>query len=189
MSSSQQAPQTQPSLEQILVAIQHLQQENQNLQNSLTQLQNATQRPVQVRLPAPTPEPRISLPERFDGTRSQFRGFVNQLRLLFCLQPNHYPTGTSQVGLIGSLLSGAALAWFAPLVEKQSPLLDDLDDFVREFQATFGEADRTCTATTKICVLRQGSQPASAYVSEIWHLACDLNWGESALIDQFRFGL
>ena len=166
MSSSQQVPQTQHSLEQVLVAIQHLQQENQNLQNSLAQLQNAAQRPVQVCLPAPTPEPRISLPERFDGTRSQLRGFINQLHLLFHLQPNHYPTGTSQVGLIGSLLSGAALAWFAPLVEKQSPLLDNLDDFLKEFQATFGEADRTCTAAAKIRVLHQGSQPVSTYISK-----------------------
>ena len=26
-------------------------------------------------------EPRVSLPDKFDGTRSKFRGFVNQIRL------------------------------------------------------------------------------------------------------------
>ena len=32
-------------------------------------------------------EPRISLPEKFDGTRLKFRGFVNQVQLITILQP------------------------------------------------------------------------------------------------------
>ena len=31
-------------------------------------------------------EPRVSLPEKFDGTRSKFQGFVNQVRLIIILQ-------------------------------------------------------------------------------------------------------
>ena len=54
-------------------------------------------------------EPRISLPEKFDGTRSKFRGFVNQVRLITLLQPQRYPTEISRVGLVGTLLSGQAL--------------------------------------------------------------------------------
>ena len=95
----------------------------------------------QVLQPALPREPRVSLLEKFDGTRSKFRGFVNQIRLVFRLQPRQYPTGASQVGLIGTLLSGAALSWFAPLLEKNSPLLEDLDDFLAEFNDTFGETD------------------------------------------------
>ena len=30
-------------------------------------------------------EPRISLPDKFDGSRSKFRGFVNQIRLITAL--------------------------------------------------------------------------------------------------------
>jgi hypothetical protein len=48
------------------------------------------------------------------------------------------------------LLSTAALLWFAPLLEKNSLLLEDLDDFVIEFSDTFGETDRVRTATTKL---------------------------------------
>ena len=32
-------------------------------------------------------KPQVSLPEKFDGTRSKFRGFVNQVRLIIILQP------------------------------------------------------------------------------------------------------
>ena len=46
-------------------------------------------------------EPKISLPTKFDGTRSQFRGFLNQVRLIIHMHPNRYPTDTTRVGLVG----------------------------------------------------------------------------------------
>jgi hypothetical protein len=46
-----------------------------------------------------------------------------------------------QVGLVGTLLSGAAQVWFAPLVETASPLLENFPAFLAEIEATFGETD------------------------------------------------
>jgi hypothetical protein len=40
------------------------------------------------------------------------------------------------------LLSRATLSWFAPLLEKNSPLFEDLDDFLIEFNDTFDKTDR-----------------------------------------------
>ncbi|RKP33371.1 hypothetical protein BJ085DRAFT_5829, partial [Dimargaris cristalligena] len=37
--------------------------------------------------------------------------------------------------------------------------------------------------------LRQGSSPASTYGYEFRQLACDVPWGDAALIDKFCFGL
>ena len=51
-------------------------------------------------------DPQVSLPEKFDGTRSKFRGFVNQVRLITILQPQQYPTDATRVGLVGTLLTG-----------------------------------------------------------------------------------
>ena len=134
-------------------------------------------------------EPKVSMPEKFDGTRSKFRGFVQQVRLLIRLQHDRYPDGASQVGLVGTLLSGTALSWFAPLLEKESPLLYNFDAFLKEFAATFGEADRERVADTKIRSLRQGSRPASTYAAEFRQLACDVDWNENGFISQFRCGL
>jgi hypothetical protein len=36
--------------------------------------------------------------------------------------------------------------------------------------------------------LQQGTHSAIVYASEFRQLACDVNWGEVALIDQFRYG-
>jgi hypothetical protein len=66
-------------LTQILAAFQHLQQENVVLKDSMTRLQNQPPPPVLVppALAMVAPEPLISLPEKFDGTRLKFRGFVS----------------------------------------------------------------------------------------------------------------
>jgi hypothetical protein len=134
-------------------------------------------------------EPKISLPVKFDGTRSQFRGFLNQVRLVIQLHPSRYPTDAARVGLVGTLLSGTALAWFAPLLEKSSPLLKDFEGFIKEFQASFGDTDSARTAINKIRRLRQGDRPASTYAADFRLLACDIPWDEEALMDQFRQGL
>ena len=150
-----------------------------------TSLANPALVTPQVHLQAP----KVALPDKFDGSRAKYWGFVNQLHLIFKLQPDWYPNGQTQVGLLGTLLTGPALSWFAPLLEHNSPLLDDLDTFLNEFEPAFGDSDKARTAANKICSLTQGNHPAFTYASKFWLLACDLTWGESALIDQFHGNL
>ena len=54
-------------------------------------------------------EPQISLLEKFDGTCSKFRGFVNQVQLITILQPQRYSTDATCMGLVGFLFTGPAL--------------------------------------------------------------------------------
>ena len=95
-------------------------------------------------------EPKISVPTKFDGTRSQFRGFLNQVRLIIQMHRTNYPTDASRVGLVGSLLSGSAISWFAPLLEKTSPLLSNFKEFIKDFQACFGDTDSVRTTINKL---------------------------------------
>lgn len=134
-------------------------------------------------------EPRISFPEKFDGTRSKFRGFVNQVRLVTLLQPHRYPTEGSRVGLVGTLFTRQALSWFAPLFKKNFPILNDFEAFLAAFAEAFGDHDKIRSATTKIRALRQGARSASTYALDFRQLACDINWDEAALISQFHWGL
>ena len=66
------------------------------------------------------------------------------------MHPSQYPTDVLQVGLVGTLLSGSALAWFALLLEKESPLLNNFEEFLNEFKACFGDTDNIRTAINKI---------------------------------------
>jgi hypothetical protein len=120
-------------------------------------------------------EPKIGLPVKFDGTRSQFRGFLNQVRLVIQMHPSRYPINASQIGLIGTLLSGSALAWFASLLEKQSPLLNNYKEFISEFKAFFEDTDNIRTTINKIRRLRQGDHPPSAYAADFSLLASDIS--------------
>ena len=95
-------------------------------------------------------ELKISLPTKIDGKGSQFCGFLNQVRLVIKLHPSRYPTDVARVGLVGTLLTGTALAWFAPLLERHSPLLEDFEGFVKEFQDNFGDTDSMRKTVNKI---------------------------------------
>ena len=114
---------------------------------------------------------------------------MNQVRLVIQMHPTRYPTDASRVGLVGSLLSGIALSWFAPLLETNSPLLHNFEEFVKEFKACFGDTDGARTTINKIRTLRQGDQPASTYAANFRLIASDIPWDEQALMEQFRSGL
>ena len=66
------------------------------------------------------------------------------------MHPSRYPTDVSRVGLVGMLLSGSALAWFAPLLEKESPLLNNFEEFLSDFKACFGDTNSIRTTINKI---------------------------------------
>ena len=195
-------------INQLMEAMHQLQLENDNLRESLRKLQVGTPMEVEGKdnslptstnvlpigsgsrlSPTTSMEPNISLPDKFDGTRKHFRGFINQIKLIIQLQPQRYADDFRQVGLIGTLLSGAAQAWFAPLVETSSPLLQNFPAFLAEFEATFGDTDRRRTAITKLYSLHQGMRSVSVYASEFRQLACDVQWDGQALCDHFRRGL
>ena len=148
--------------------------------------------PISFQQQAPTTssnkakEPRVSLPEKFDGTCSKFRGFVNQVRLITMLQPQRY---LARVGLVGTLLTGQALSWFAPLFEKNVAILSNLEAFFGAFSKAFGEHDKIRSTTMKIRSLCQSTRLASNYASEFWQLAYNINWDKPALISQFYSGL
>jgi len=178
-------------LHQIISALEHLRQENNELRDIVSHLQTQPRPPTPPALSIETKhrEPKIALPEKFDGSRSKFRGFLNQIRLIIQLHPQRYPNDTTQVGLIGSLLTGTALAWIAPLIESNDAILRNFPAFVHEFEATFGETDKARVAANRIRLLVQGNRSASTYASEFRQLSCDLSWNDEALISQFRTGL
>ena len=176
------------AMQQLQQNFQTLLQENNSLCNSVTLLQTASQHAPPAPVSTP-PVPRVSLPDKFDGSRLKFWGFVNQVRLIIRMQPGMYHNDELQVGLFGSLLSGHALAWFTPLLENESELLSNFEALIHEIEATFGDSDKMRTASNKIWSLTQGSQPASVYTSEFCQIAFNLDWGEAALMSHFYSGL
>ncbi|KAH6566515.1 hypothetical protein BASA60_009448 [Batrachochytrium salamandrivorans] len=52
--------------------------------------------------------PKAALPDKFDGTRRHFRGFINQLELVFQLQDKRYDTDRKKIATLGTLLTDKA---------------------------------------------------------------------------------
>jgi len=139
-------------LNQILAALQHLQQENVALKDSMNRMQDQPQPPalVFVTLAMVALEPKINLPEKFDRTHPKFRGFVSQVHLIIQLHPHRYLDDTTSVVFVRTLFIRTAAAWFAPILETSSPLLQDFDTFMAEFEAVFGDSDKARTSTNKL---------------------------------------
>jgi hypothetical protein len=51
-------------------------------------------------------ESKISMPDKFDGTKAIFHEFIQQVRLYLCLHPFSYPNEFAKVGFVGTLLTG-----------------------------------------------------------------------------------
>ena len=85
------------NLQQISLEKQQMQQQHGELVLRVQQLE-ATIVAMQQQEPSTQGihiEPKIGLPIKFDGTRSQFRGFLNQVRLVIQMHPSRYPIDVS----------------------------------------------------------------------------------------------
>ncbi|KAH9252327.1 hypothetical protein BASA81_009698 [Batrachochytrium salamandrivorans] len=93
-------------------------------------------------------EPKASLPEKFDGTRKKFRGFINQLELVFQLQASRYNTDRKKIAILGTLLTDNALAWYNPYLEKPHLYEDELASWPRIQGKTQGNFWRNKSRTS-----------------------------------------
>lgn len=173
----------------ILMRLAQLEAENQGLSMRLEEAHRISHVPT----PAPQDlEPKVSLPERFNGDRNKLRTFLNQLELVFLLNPSRYRYDSAKVATAGTLLTGAAAAWFNPLLEhpnNNTSALNDWSVFKERLRGSFGGIDAAVQAANEIRRLRQGNGTVSAYTAKFLQTAADLNWNEDALMDQYRAGL
>jgi hypothetical protein len=105
------------------------------------------------------------------------------------LHPRRYFDDTTRVGFVGTLLTRITVAWFAPILEKHHPLSYKISTPLwRNLKQCLGTVTRPELQPTSCVTSSKGHIPI-VYASEFRQLAYDVNWGEAALIDQFRYGL
>lgn len=166
---------------QIMAALEQLNQKIQDLSALSEQIKSQ-----------PAKEPKITLPDKFDGNRALYRGFINQLQLTFKMSPSRYASDHVKIATLGSLLKGDALAWYNPFIEhpeKHQLTLSTWRDFLAVMNTMFSDPDLESVAESKIRALSQGRSTAASYSSRFKQLAADLTWNDAALISQLRSGL
>uniref|UniRef100_A0A803T0W4 DUF4939 domain-containing protein n=1 Tax=Anolis carolinensis TaxID=28377 RepID=A0A803T0W4_ANOCA len=82
----------------------------------------------------------VMTPERFDGSRNKLPTFLAQIELYFSqISVQAFPTDTSKVAFILSLLTGPAGQWATNLILGNDPVKDNLRDFKKLLTDTFGD--------------------------------------------------
>jgi hypothetical protein len=137
---------------------------------------------------SPSGGPKVKLPEKFNGNRSRFRGFIHQLELVFSLRPFEYSSDSSKIGTFGTLLEGRALSWFMPFLESGSYQSTSWKDFLSDAVRTFDDPCRVLSAESRLQNLVQSDSVAD-YIGDFSALAAEVHWNESTLISHFRRGL
>jgi hypothetical protein len=178
------------AISDILSRLQLLENENNHLRRSATPV--PVQAPSAPSAPTGSNEPRIAPPSHFTGDPKTYRTFINQLELVFMLNPSRYPNGAMKVGTAATYCSGVASTWFNTYLENYDlyyEVLNDWEKFKVLFKSTFGPIDPAVTAAHEIRNLSQRNGPISVYASRFLQLRSDLDWNESALLYQFKSGL
>jgi hypothetical protein len=107
-------------MEEVLAILKKFEHENKTFREFAVHLQTNQSSTslgcISTTQPQPK-EPWINLFDKFDGTRSNFQRFVNQMCFVIHLHLHQYPIGPVQIGLIGILLLSMALTWFTPLLK------------------------------------------------------------------------
>jgi hypothetical protein len=149
----------------------------------------ATQRPA---IQTPNYIPKIALPEKFHGKRSEFNAFLGQLGLQFTNYPEHYASPMNRMKLFGSLLEGQAKQWFTANFMFNAEIIPvDWETFLKKARQHFGLLEPGKDAVAKLATLTQ-SGTIERYVLEFQSLVSQLPQGEregELLRGQFIRGL
>ncbi|KAH9274707.1 hypothetical protein BASA83_002904 [Batrachochytrium salamandrivorans] len=96
-------------LSQVLARLSFLESENTRLTQ---QLRDDSYRHPRSLSPLLTRKPRAQLPDKLNGESKNHRTFVNQLNLLFMVNPLMYHSDSIKIATAASLLTGTAATWF-----------------------------------------------------------------------------
>ncbi len=133
--------------------------------------------------------PRLSFPEKYDGTPNKCKGFLLQCTIFMDQQPHLYPTDDSRVPFVCSLLTGRALDWATAVWEGGNMAFPSFRNFMQQFREVFDHAVDGKEAGEQLLALRQGSSTAADYALTFRTLAAQTGWANDPLKLLFRKGL
>ncbi|XP_062940446.1 retrotransposon Gag-like protein 3 [Cynocephalus volans] len=131
----------------------------------------------------------LEYPLVFDGDAQKLSEFLIQLNSYMRVRGHLYPTEAALVSYVGNRFSDEAGRWFQPLLDIQSPLLEQFESFIQVLQDTFDNPENMDDANHCIRQLCQREGPVRQYVTHFYLIAQELTWDERTLCIQFQEGL
>lgn len=128
----------------------------------------------------------LEYPLPFKGKAPKLPEGLVQLSSYMRVRGHLYPTEAALVSFVSNRFSGEAGRWFQPLVEIQSPLLEQFESFIQVLQDAFDNPETMDDANHHSRQLCQGEDPVHQCVTHFHLITQVLNWDESTLCIQFQ---
>lgn len=135
------------------------------------------------------PEPKLALPERYNGNHKDAREFIASIENYFRIKPRSYQTNEAKTGLVGSLLTGSARSWFRIISETNLGLLGDYNKFMENLKSVFLDPNQRQNAQRILRNFNQGKMSALNYTTKFMEYAIDAGYDDNAKISMFYAGL
>ncbi len=137
----------------------------------------------------PPISPRLAFPEKFDGEPARCKGFLLQCSLFTNQQPSLYPTDSSRIAFVCSLLTGKALEWVTAVWRMDGSSFPTFNIFLQHFREVFEHPAEGRSAGDQLLTLSQGRKSAAEYALSFRTLAAQTTWVEDTLKLLFQRGL
>ncbi|OMJ19218.1 Retrotransposon-derived protein PEG10 [Smittium culicis] len=181
-----QNPLEHPGYQRLYKAIEELHQQNLTLNSQMQQLRTNTQALV-------FKEPKISNPEKFNGSHRDLRNFISACKEIFILQPSRFENDSVKICFVGSLLSGNALTWYrnlkSELENSKSSILNNIDYFFETLKETFDDPNYVANARDLVSRIRQGKESCLNYTTKFRNISMETGYNEIAKVALYRNGL
>ncbi|KAI2644120.1 Transposon Tf2-8 polyprotein [Labeo rohita] len=152
-----------------------------------TELISAFQAAISPPQPPPSASGRpMALPTLFAREAAECSGFLLQVQLYICMQPQQFPIEDAKVAFLTSLLTGKALRWAKAIWNADNPIFNSFEQFTSHFSEVFSTTTSVLTVSDQ---LQQGSSSVHDYTIHFRTLAAASGWNEIALLGAFRQGL
>ncbi|KAL0192566.1 hypothetical protein M9458_010862, partial [Cirrhinus mrigala] len=137
----------------------------------------------------PALQPKIALPDKWDGSGGRCDVFLTNLSLLFEFQPARYPSDRSRIALLISLLTGQAAEWAAAVLKADGIAAYSYPEFTTQLRAAFQHPESEVEVDSRLYHLRQGERSVSQCTTDFRTLAVQTQWSDAALRTAFYEGL
>ncbi|KAI2665737.1 Retrotransposon-like protein 1 [Labeo rohita] len=132
-------------------------------------------------LPPPMPSTvSFALPNKFDGTAEQCKGFVRQVKLYFEYQQDRFES-EKRCAFLMTLLTGRALDWASAVWDADPQLKKSVEYFLLQIQEVFEYPAGGRDISTQLIHAKQGNRTAAEYAIEFCTLVAQSGWNDVSL--------
>ncbi len=105
----------------------------------------------------------MAKPAPFSGVAEKCNGFILQCSLALEMQPHLYPTESSKIAFILSLLMRRALQWAETIWSQAGTVTQSLNNFISHFRDVFCRSTGDPSISDQLYHLHQGSKSIHDY--------------------------